>query len=242
MLFIYLFGDAGLDSALIAYLHRMQYFLYISDAKIDMLFPQIPGGTREKITKELGFDLRFLKGNTKAEITPYSNPVSKLLLIEKYLGENDFIGTIEQDKGWISGELKIRCVNLGNGGIIFIGKSGAISIGLGGSEHNLVGNIQPDKIFRSQSNPISMEKNLDEYFINSKNLFDSTSASKEANDRILEQTVWDYALSDIMDCNYHEPFYTVKYLAKRLAVSNAYVDFGGTKFVLATPLYISLVD
>ena len=37
----------------------MKYYLYIPDAKIDMLDPQVPHPAKEKFARQFGFDLKI---------------------------------------------------------------------------------------------------------------------------------------------------------------------------------------
>jgi hypothetical protein len=45
----------------------MRYYQYISDSKVDMLLPQIPLKAKQKITSEIGFDIKILSGKIKTE-------------------------------------------------------------------------------------------------------------------------------------------------------------------------------
>lgn len=45
----------------------MGYYQYISDSNVDILLPQIPLKGKQKITAEVGFDIKILSGKIKTE-------------------------------------------------------------------------------------------------------------------------------------------------------------------------------
>jgi hypothetical protein len=45
----------------------MKYYLYISDAKVDMLLPQVTHKAEKKTSTELGFDLKVLSAKYKVK-------------------------------------------------------------------------------------------------------------------------------------------------------------------------------
>ena len=71
----------------------MRYFSYISDAKVDMLLPQIPKGRRETIAAELGFNVALLSGRIRAEASILDTRVARLLAVERYIRDNEKLGT-----------------------------------------------------------------------------------------------------------------------------------------------------
>jgi len=57
----------------------MKYYLYIPDAKIDMLDPQVPHPAKEKFARQFGFDLKFLSASRRTETEVEDNRVNRLL-------------------------------------------------------------------------------------------------------------------------------------------------------------------
>jgi Family of unknown function (DUF7019) len=45
----------------------LRYYVYISDAKIDIFLPQIPSSRQQKITREIGIDWKILYAKRTAE-------------------------------------------------------------------------------------------------------------------------------------------------------------------------------
>jgi len=78
----------------------LRYFTYISDAKVDMLLPQIRTGKKQTIAAELGFNAALLSGKIRAEAAMLDTRVARLLAVEKYIRANeafDKSGT----QGWL---------------------------------------------------------------------------------------------------------------------------------------------
>lgn len=71
----------------------MRFFSYISDAKVEMLLPQIPAGNKQTIAAELGLNVALLSGRIRAEIESLDNRVARLLAVEKYIRANESIGS-----------------------------------------------------------------------------------------------------------------------------------------------------
>jgi hypothetical protein len=55
----------------------MKYYVYISDAKVDMLLPQIPHDARKKIATEIGIDLKVFQAKRKTEIQEGDDRIAK---------------------------------------------------------------------------------------------------------------------------------------------------------------------
>ncbi|HLH02645.1 MAG TPA: hypothetical protein VKX25_07740 [Bryobacteraceae bacterium] len=45
----------------------MRYYIYISDAKIDMLWPQVPHAVKKKVANEFKIDLKAFSASRKVE-------------------------------------------------------------------------------------------------------------------------------------------------------------------------------
>jgi hypothetical protein len=47
--------------------YPMKYYIYISDAKVDIVLPQVPHATGKKVATEFGIDLKVLKATRTTE-------------------------------------------------------------------------------------------------------------------------------------------------------------------------------
>lgn len=99
-------------------LHRrpkppLRYFLYVSDAKLDMLFEQIDPRLRRRISAELKVDLK-LASLTMRQAEHSAGRMAKLRLVERYLdayhqvgslaepGPEFFRGRLDMQWGWLA--------------------------------------------------------------------------------------------------------------------------------------------
>lgn len=69
----------------------MKYYIYISDTKVDMLYPQIPQPILKKIASSLSIDLKFL--GAELSVAGKSNPsdetrYAKVRIVSEYIEKN----------------------------------------------------------------------------------------------------------------------------------------------------------
>jgi len=79
----------------------MKYYLYISDAKVDMLLPQVPHKARKKTSAELGFDLKILNAKYKTEAETDSDRITRLEAVVDFIHEYGNIGTLDEPDDFI---------------------------------------------------------------------------------------------------------------------------------------------
>ena len=124
----------------------MRYYLYISDAKVNMLLPQVPGALQRKVSAKFGFDIKLLSGSLETERATLDNRVARLAAVETYLVENEPIGTPGQPASWIQGTVDAKFLDIGNGAILFVTGDATSILALGGSAHHLVGAATPERV------------------------------------------------------------------------------------------------
>ena len=83
---------------------KMKYYIYVSDTKVDMLFPQIPRPIKSKIAAALKIDLQVL------ELSFQKNPTqetrySRLNIVANYIRKNEELGTADEPKAYFQGTL-----------------------------------------------------------------------------------------------------------------------------------------
>jgi hypothetical protein len=88
----------------------MRYYIYISDAKVDMLLPQVPGAVRAKVAMKLGVNIQLFSGSLQKEQSTLDNRVARLEAVEQYLRqtEGERIGGPSDLTPWIAGSEKAR--------------------------------------------------------------------------------------------------------------------------------------
>ena len=126
----------------------MRNFVYISDAKIDMLFPQIAEKEQRTITADYSFDLKYLKGSIKSERKKVGDDssVKKLLAVEKKIRKENIIGSLAHPESWIQGKGIALAVNLldDKRAMFYFMRQGGTYLALGGSVDHVVGR-KPDR-------------------------------------------------------------------------------------------------
>ncbi|MDX8392917.1 MAG: SAVMC3_10250 family protein, partial [Mariprofundaceae bacterium] len=82
----------------------MRYFLYISDAKVNMLLPQIPSAIKATISARLGFNVGVLSGELQTERLSLDDRIHRLDAVEQHLLSTQTLGTCDKPDTWIRGE------------------------------------------------------------------------------------------------------------------------------------------
>src|SRR6266496_4413294 len=126
----------------------VKYYIYLSDAKLDMLYPQIPKSLLKRIASELNISLKLLgaeltagiKG-TQSEETRYS----KVRIVSKYIEEHLHLGTVDSPDAYFKGTLPMKWgllpgdnfyTNASETGVVYFGGfSDQTIVGLGGTAH-----------------------------------------------------------------------------------------------------------
>lgn len=87
---------------------KMKYYLYVSDAKVDMLYSQIDKSLLKKIAVELSINLKPLGaglGATIKQIQSEETRYSKLRLVVEYVEKHLDVGWIDGPETYFKGSL-----------------------------------------------------------------------------------------------------------------------------------------
>jgi len=120
----------------------VRYYSYISDAKLDMLYEQIPPKLLDRIAAELKLDIKVVSVSLKndpSETTRYG----KLNVVENYIERHFDVGTVAEPTPWFRGHLNMRSGIYGDyphSLLYFSGRQEGVLVALIGSVHHLVGN------------------------------------------------------------------------------------------------------
>jgi hypothetical protein len=117
----------------------VKYYLYISDAKVDMLLPQIPHETKKKIATEFGFDFKIFKAGRKSEEDPEDNRITRLEAVVAFLREYGNLGSIDEPDEFIEGSA-VMAMQSDQEIVLFTGVGERTTVCLGGSSRHLLGN------------------------------------------------------------------------------------------------------
>lgn len=222
----------------------MKYYMYVSESKIDMLYPQISDKLKKKVTTELRGGLRFFGGGRKVETESEMNLFSKLDSVIEHIKETEDVGTPSEFKNWIQGTLLMSLQVFPENGFFYLTTTSSSHcegvIGLGGSMKHLIGKSELDK------KPEMLTSSLpDLAFALKKVVLTPNSRLVENNSDTREELLRHGYLAD-RDLSGQESFnltqQKVEFLSKRYA-SGLYRGYGDEKSVfVGSPLYIELAD
>lgn len=150
----------------------MKYYSYISNSKLDMLFPQIPRSFLDDLAGELSFNFGVLKATLKDK-TLTENRLSKLDAVVRYIEENKPIGTMDKPETYIHGVVEMHSVIFDEGMILFCWHDESQPVGnqyllMSGSAKHVIGMdlvemIYPHSIMNMVVNRLSdMRKTMDD--------------------------------------------------------------------------------
>ena len=86
----------------------MKYYLYVSDAKVDMLIAQIPHDTRQRIANEFKIDLKIVSASRKTDRTAGDNRFARLETVVGYIREYGNVGSVDEPDEYIEGSLRMQ--------------------------------------------------------------------------------------------------------------------------------------
>lgn len=119
----------------------LRYYVYISDAKVDMLLPQVDAGFGRKRATEVGVSLKFLSAKRSVE-APASDRVARLERVVQHLDDFGDVGTVDEPGQYVRGRLPMRWGPLVSGQtslVYFGGHTERTILGLGGASGHVLG-------------------------------------------------------------------------------------------------------
>jgi hypothetical protein len=214
----------------------MKYYIYIADAKVDMLLSQIKPGVRKKISWVLGIDVKIFTAKRTVEQDEGADRIARLGAVLEYIRTYGNVGTVDKPDEYIADMLPMRfmsanprvCTDL----IYASGRTKKSVIGLGGSAANVIGsNLTGDKYWQSNSNTLMLMHKLP-YILKDQGV--------EAGDE--DDALWPVANLEIG--GRATPYENLEFMAKRLVTSRQSVGASPKKWnvILATPLYLAKAD
>ncbi|MBX3357116.1 MAG: hypothetical protein KF745_01680 [Phycisphaeraceae bacterium] len=121
----------------------MRYYVYVSKAKIDMLYPQMDPGITKTIKSSLEASIPgIFKAAREEQRTANARPteyIAKLLVLEEYMKRVYTPGKPGENCRLMSGSFSARVFNYRWNSILFVGQANGQTIALSGSRDHLVG-------------------------------------------------------------------------------------------------------
>ncbi|MEU5959064.1 SAVMC3_10250 family protein [Streptomyces sp. NPDC047525] len=124
----------------------MRYYIYVSTAKVDMLYGQIPPKLLRRLAVEAKVDLKVVSVAVQSSRTDTS-AYDRLDLVETYLEREFDVSWMSEPTAWFRGDLALRIAGYGdaNGPTLMMGADGDTLVALIGSAHHLIGyQVAPD--------------------------------------------------------------------------------------------------
>jgi hypothetical protein len=120
----------------------MTYYLYVSDAKVDMLFAKIPQNFLSGIALELSINLGELGKVTATQRPKEETRFTKLAAVVKYLRKTADVGTVDDPNDYFWGSMPMKWKLLDTEKtdmVIFAGTVDQTLVVLNGSGHHVLG-------------------------------------------------------------------------------------------------------
>ncbi|MGQ7753670.1 DUF7019 family protein [Streptomyces sp. WC2508] len=210
----------------------VRYYLYISDAKADMLLSQIdPAWGRKRVTElSLGLTVAGVKRSVE---THGADRVARLERVLRHLEDHADLGHVDEPGQYVHGVLPMQWGAIGDGGTVYFGgRSEHTVVGLGGSAEHLLGTVAaapPEQSVLSASLPPVLLNQL---------------AALAPQDAAADPE----ALATVLQANatLRGPTQTVEFVAKRMLHGPCpYPELyppGTTAVLLASPLFVALSE
>ena len=200
----------------------MKYYYYISDAKVNMLLPQIGDVRIKKISKSLGVDFKVFSVKRDVEYET-DDRIARLEAVVSFIREFGELGTVDKPDKYIEDSLPMTSIMLQGEIAYFTGSLGGTVIGLGGSKKHLIGAETSGSIHLGGSVPNAILKALSESSVESLKAYEKDSALFKVK-RLCEFS--------------HEqnPLENLRFMAKRLLMEK------NGSVILASPLYVTKED
>ncbi|KUL74972.1 MULTISPECIES: DUF7019 family protein [unclassified Streptomyces] len=220
----------------------MRYYNYVSEAKVDMLFGQIPPRLLSGLATELKVDLQVV-GLTVQKGPADTGLYGRLDIVEAYLDRDHDISWMSEPSAWFRGECELRMSGFGpapDGPLLMMGREAGTVVALIGSAHHLFGRrVPPESGLMGHSMLPSLFRLLQEGAAD-RPVTAPAGPPRGESARSKEGTLREVARLDRALRGPGEPS---EFLARRL-LSGVITDDQGQELnvVVGTPLYVAQTD
>ncbi len=146
----------------------MEYYLYISRSKLDMLFPQVPHKIKKKYSAEFGVNIGLLKTKAAAEFAEEQSSADahRVAIVADYIRKHEDVARLDDAQEWVEDEIEVKHLVVRDNPKVFLlvgEKDGQIHL-LGGSSRHLIGAVPPTDADSGYSFFPHLVKNLEDVF------------------------------------------------------------------------------
>jgi hypothetical protein len=227
----------------------MKYYIYISDAKVDMLFPQITQEAKKRIATEFKFDLKLLSASRRTETESDDNRFTRLEAVVAFIRQYGNLGTVDQPDEYVQGNLEMCWGPYADGTrysdeesplIYFGGVTDQTIVGLGGSAKHVLGNTGLSHAHSHSATPFLIRRLGKELGLRSEGQSHTNEAGGNTSADEDGSEYWPLRATELATTQMKGPKQQVEFVAKRLLYGKGYSK--KKKVLLATPLYVALVE
>jgi hypothetical protein len=225
----------------------MRYYVYVSDAKLDLLLGQIPPKRLSRLAAEFKIDLKLVSMTVQTAAPPEATRYQRLAVVERAIERDEDVSGLEEPSIWFRGELGLRSMIFGGGStglLLFTGAWQGTVIALIGSAHHLVGSgVAPEAVPIGYSG--SMLPTLFTLLERDQAEWDDRHQVQEANPPLTrrERPSDQDSLRQVIGCadQITGPSQECEFLARRLLVGTTQDPNGRpVRVLIGTPLYVAL--
>jgi hypothetical protein len=218
----------------------MKFYLYISDAKIDMLLPQVPHEAKKKIATEFGFDLKIFKASRKSEEEIDDNRISRLEAVVAFLREYGNLGSVDEPDDFFEGDQEMSMAQ-DPSGVLFTSLDEDLALCLAGSKKHLIGNYATGDGSAMMSISLGIYSALREY---------EKKGELSDSQQNFDPAIAVHWIAEEFNRDAGVPKQRIEFIAKRLLQKQVsipdHTNRGKETFrgqvLLGTPLYVALAD
>lgn len=206
-----------------------RYYVYVSNAKVDMLLSQIDSGFNHQRESEISMNVKVAAGKRKV-VRQAPDRFAKLERVVEHLREHADIGTFDEPGQFFAGILPMYMVTVEHYSLYVGGSTARTEVALGGAMQHLVGAaVQPSGLGSSMLCGI----------MHSLDALAGSAETTQAPTAMSQRHV-----AGIVQANRRlgrRHLQNVEVLAKRLLHVPA-VDGGAPAVLVGSPLYLALAD
>jgi hypothetical protein len=228
----------------------MKYYLYISDTKIDMLYPQVPHAVKSKVAMEFKIDVKVLSASRTTERESEENRIVRLETVVNFIRESGRLGNVDEPKEYVEGHLIMMSGSYGfgeydeeqNDAVIYYGgQTENTVVGLGGSAKNLIGNAALATM-QGHAHSHSATPSLLAYLSKELNLTLPGRRVRPLGFGLEDREDEALIAVSLATRQMKGPEQNVEFVAKRLAFGKPPSHEPTKNVLLATPLYVAMKD
>lgn len=220
----------------------MNFYNYVSKAKVDMLLPQVPLTFKKEFAAEVGINLGVLtvKISSKVPSGFDEDDIRRLEVVTKFIDSERPVGNLEQSKEWVRDTLQVKLLSVDENPDLFmlVGKKYGACHLLAGSAHHVIGNVRSEKAKIGYSYFPYLAKALDEEELDTMVKIRDARVDPGVTEGILVPAIRQHEWADVVRALYEEstaPEYRVEFLARYYVSGMA---LRGVMCTASSPLYV----